>query len=224
MNKGRSIFDYYRNDDLDGLGKALANKSITNVDEQNEYGSTVLFLACTNEHNAFVKLLLENRANPNHVTGFGMTPLRNCAHYANVEVIRLLLEYGANPKEVGPGCGTLFHSCIHNAECIRLLCKTDAIQLLEIESNGLTALECAIARNFQESVYVLLDAGAKYPQQVVSRDLGWWKKTRKHFTTFKQGGRTFLGVLRFRLGTGVVSKDMRMMLAQLLWMKRWDLL
>lgn len=222
MNKGRSVFDYYYNKDLDGLAKAFANKSITNVDEHTKYGSTVLFLAATNEDIGFVKLLLENRANPNHVTNFGMTPLRNCAHYENVEVIRLLLEYGANPKEVGPGSGTLFHSCIHSAECIRLLCKTDAIQLLEIESNNLTPLECAIGRGFKESACALLDAGAKYPKQVVGQDLGWWRRVRKHFTTFKQGSRTFLGVLRFRLGKDVISKDMRMMLAQLLWMKRWE--
>lgn len=72
---------------------ANVNAATTNL------GDTALTLAITySPPNEIVDLLIQRRANVNHVTLTGSSPLTQAAWTGNAHAVRLLLERGADPK------------------------------------------------------------------------------------------------------------------------------
>jgi uncharacterized protein len=72
-------------------------KSVSNINYNSSSG-TALAAATVKGNTALVKLLLENKANPNIADGQGMTPLLYASQFENKEIISLLLKYKADKK------------------------------------------------------------------------------------------------------------------------------
>jgi ankyrin repeat protein len=64
----------------------------------NSSNGTALAAASVKGYTALVKVLLENKANPNIADASGMTPLLYATQFENKEIIQLLLQYKADKK------------------------------------------------------------------------------------------------------------------------------
>lgn len=64
----------------------------------NSPSGTALAAAAVKGNTAMVKVLLENKANPDLPDGMGMTPLLYASQFENKEIIQLLLKYKANKQ------------------------------------------------------------------------------------------------------------------------------
>lgn len=64
----------------------------------NSPSGTALAAAAVKGNTAMVKVLLENKANPDIADAMGMTPLLYASQFENKEIIQLLLKYKANKK------------------------------------------------------------------------------------------------------------------------------
>lgn len=64
----------------------------------NSPSGTALAAAAVKGNASMVKVLLENKANPNLADGQGMTPLLYASQFENKEIILLLLKYKADKK------------------------------------------------------------------------------------------------------------------------------
>jgi ankyrin repeat protein len=64
----------------------------------NSPSGTALAAAAVKGNTAMVKVLLENKANPDLADGMGMTPLLYASQFENKEIIQLLLKYKANKQ------------------------------------------------------------------------------------------------------------------------------
>lgn len=76
------------------VAEYLASK-VNNVNHNSGNG-TALAAAALKGNAQMVKLLLENKANPDLADGTGMTPLLYAAQFDNKEIITLLLKFKAN--------------------------------------------------------------------------------------------------------------------------------
>lgn len=70
-------------------------KTVNNIDYNSSNG-TALAAAAVKGNVNLVKVLLENKANPNLADGQGMTPLLYAAQFDNKEIVALLLKYKAD--------------------------------------------------------------------------------------------------------------------------------
>jgi len=70
-------------------------KNVSNINYNSSNG-TALAAAAVKGNTALVKVLLENKANPNLADGQGMTPLLYAAQFDNKEIVALLLHYKAD--------------------------------------------------------------------------------------------------------------------------------
>lgn len=78
------------------VAEFLAGK-VKNIDYNSSNG-TALAAAAVKGNTALVKVLLENKANPNIADGQGMTPLLYAVQFDNKEIATLLLKYKADRK------------------------------------------------------------------------------------------------------------------------------
>lgn len=78
------------------VAEFLAGK-VKNIDYNSSNG-TALAAAAVKGNLALVKVLLENKANPNLADGQGMTPLLYAVQFDNKEIATLLLKYNADRK------------------------------------------------------------------------------------------------------------------------------
>lgn len=72
-------------------------KHVKDVNYNSPSGSA-LAAAAVKGDTGLVKMLLENKANPDLADGMGMTPLLYASQFENKEIIMLLLKYKANKK------------------------------------------------------------------------------------------------------------------------------
>lgn len=72
-------------------------KNVKNINYNSPNG-TALAAAAVKGNTALVKLLLENKANPDLADAMGMTPLLYSSQFENKEIILLLLKHKANKK------------------------------------------------------------------------------------------------------------------------------
>lgn len=70
-------------------------KNVRDINYNSPSGSA-LAAAAVKGNTAMVKMLLENKANPDLADGMGMTPLLYASQFENKEIIQLLLKYKAN--------------------------------------------------------------------------------------------------------------------------------
>lgn len=120
-----------RDGDINGAQEALASLSLS-LDIPDEKGRTPLMLACADGNEEITKILLTAGANPNARGLDGWTALKAAAWNRRPACVKLLLSAGA---------------------------RLDDGKEQEANQNG-TALIAAASRNSEESVRLLLDAGA----------------------------------------------------------------
>ena len=97
----------------------LSGLSIDEVDSKDEYGNTLLLLACQYNCEDLVRILLQKGADPNAINSSGAC----CLHFAcykessSINTARVLLQNGANPEitELSYGC-TPLHYCAGTGE------------------------------------------------------------------------------------------------------------
>ena len=96
--------------------------------------STPLIIACCDDNTKMVKLLLQNKADPNIQNDRGFTALMYVSMYGNVRTFRALLDHGADiKKSCLLGSNVLFAACrTGNVEIIKLLLeeKSDVVRVL----------------------------------------------------------------------------------------------
>jgi cytohesin len=82
--------------DDDSATIAIWLESGGNVDAQDEFGQTMMYLAAGNNRISVVNYLLSRHANINLPTSNGVTPLHTACNHGYSDIIRLLVEAGAN--------------------------------------------------------------------------------------------------------------------------------
>lgn len=214
---------------ISALNLTLCNMSkgwfLEEINRPDELGQVDLHFAGF-DNPAYTLLLLEKKADPNIVDNNGQIPLYFAIRRHRSIAVRHLLEHGANPvwrHQFDKSWTLLHHAVSENAfECLRILCcypEALAQQLECIQAPTGTPLRLAVSRKAGECAQVLLEVGAKTEScDIFLPSQQWWRELTAHFAAFKQGTRTFLGVLRFRLGQ---CKDMRTLLGCYVWTQRW---
>lgn len=168
------------------LVRASLNGDLATVRELVETGANV---NSTDEHGmgplltftpTVVEYLLSKGADPNHQTNeSGASVLAGIAYMNNADCVRLLLEGGADPNVGNENTGeTPLHSCLSKPKgdshaVVKLLIEHGAdpnrrtipgVKTLafwrDVRTRGETPLHCAAAYAKEETVQLLLDAGA----------------------------------------------------------------
>jgi len=164
--------------DLKGAAAAIKAGADVNQSDTNFYGWTPLDFACRRDDYCIplIKLLLENKANPNksaHVCSY-------CNHWRNhLEIVPLLLQYGADPDETG---GDNDGNGLHDAAQLGYV--DNACSLLKYGAhvnfnnrNGWTPLHVAANWGTVEVARLLLEHGADFRLKtyaVAARESAQW--------------------------------------------------
>lgn len=98
---------------------ALSSLSVEDIDSTDEYGNSLLLLACQYRCEDLVRIMLNKGANPNAVNSAGAC----CLHFAcyrdsaSYNIAKILVQNGANPDiaETTYGC-TPLHYCASNGD------------------------------------------------------------------------------------------------------------
>jgi hypothetical protein len=92
----------------------LSGLPIEDIDHRDEYGNTLLLVACQYRCEAIVRILLNKGADPNAINTSGASPLHFACYKETMSksIAKLLLQNGANPEvnETTYGC-TPLHYC-----------------------------------------------------------------------------------------------------------------
>lgn len=94
-----------------------------NVDEQDEYGRTLLHRACEGGHDNVVAWLIGLGGNVNAASVDGRTALHVAIQFSSRDCVRLILEAGADPSITDNGGRIPLHFAYMSAECAALLIK-----------------------------------------------------------------------------------------------------
>lgn len=142
---------------------ALLRTKMVQVDRNNHFGPTPLWLAVKNGNQEVVRLLLETGlVDVNFPDSHGQTPLSFVATSGNQEVARLLLRTGQvdinirnhdsqTPLSVAAMCG--------NQEVVRLLLGTGQVDINIADDYGWTPFMWAVRRGHEAVVQQLLKTG-----------------------------------------------------------------
>ncbi len=144
--------------DLKRAQKLIAKGA--DVNQQNSYGYSALFLAAASGDTKIVKLLLDAGANVN-ARGPTGSALARAAQQGNPEIVRLLLQAGAELEaKDSSGWTALFSAAMTgNSEIVEILLKAGA-NINARANNGWTALKEAQMRGNENIVQQLKSAGA----------------------------------------------------------------
>ncbi|XP_005097412.1 cortactin-binding protein 2 [Aplysia californica] len=121
-------------------------------------GSLPLHCASENNHEACVKLLLDNGAKPSCMRDDRVTPLHIAAFKGHTGCLRCLLSKGAAVNVASASNQTPLHLAVKagHLECCQLLLRHGA-NVLFAGQDGLTALHYAVQNNHADMVKALLD-------------------------------------------------------------------
>lgn len=147
--------------DLDEIRLLIAKGA--DVNANNKYGLTPLFVASFTGHTEIVKLLLGSKADVNRAdTSYGETPLSMASECGHTEVVKLLLTAHADVNAANKkGTTALLKACTEgHGEIVRLLLQSKADVNATARSDGVTPLFMASANGDAEVTKLLLAAGA----------------------------------------------------------------
>ena len=101
---------------------------IDRLNEQNEDGQTIVFMAAQNGHADTIHVLKEFGADVNTPTNDGLTPVWVAAYYGHVDVIRVLAELGADVNTpTNDGCTPVWIAAQNgHVDAIRVLAENGA--------------------------------------------------------------------------------------------------
>ena len=167
-----------------------------NVNPENDYAATPLWVACANRHAGIVARLLEVGANPNAGLRSGETVLMRCAYTGDATAVRALLTHGADVHATEPSRGqtALMWAVAHRQpDVTRVLLehgaavdvRTVAVRQLRgtgersttspsgatyFDAGGFTPLLFAARHGDVDSAALLLDAGADVNDTAADRN------------------------------------------------------
>ena len=129
-----------------------------NINHRNQKGETALWIACENDKNEVVGLLLDAGADPNKAKRGNFTPLYTACERQNADIVRLLLDASADPDEANDsGFTPLMMACTKKApRIVRLLLDANA-DVNKIGDLGKMALSYAAECNDMDSLNALLE-------------------------------------------------------------------
>lgn len=137
------------------------------VDLPGVMGETALFSAVRWRNLAAATFLLDHRANPNLLSGYGDPPLIHAASMGDVKMAKLLLDRGAK-VDGGMGWSPLLMASYNGGiEVAGLLLKRGAKPNLRRRSSMLP-LEAAWIQDHDDIAAMLLKAGAKGPSKAAT--------------------------------------------------------
>ncbi len=155
------------NDSL--VRSTLTSLSVEDIDSKDEYGNTLLLLACQYRCEDLVRIMLNKGANPNAVNLSGAC----CLHFAcyresaSYNIAKILLQNGANPDiaESSFGC-TPLHYCAGNGdiEFCKLILSYGA-QINAYDSYNYTCVDYAREAGFNEVADFLQQRLEKFNSQ-----------------------------------------------------------
>ncbi len=132
----------------------LSNLSVEDIDSKDEYGNTLLLLACQYRCEDLVRIMLNKGADPNALNSSGACGLHFACYResASIAIAKVLLKNGANPDvaETTYGC-TPLHYCAGNGdlEFCKLLLSYGA-QLNSIDYYNYSCVDYAREGQFDE--------------------------------------------------------------------------
>jgi ankyrin repeat protein len=136
-------------------------KAGAQVDSMDKTGRTSLMTAVMNRDVKCVKLLLENKADPNLEDKYKTDMLLIAVKNNDVDCVKLLLEYKANIDVHDRSGMNCFHVACQekNFEILTVLLSFEHTSLNSVDNQGRSALHNAVANNDLKSVDALLNAG-----------------------------------------------------------------
>ena len=139
---GQDIFDVCRKGDVETL-KHLISIDPSIVNSRNESGFTPLIVAGYRNQLGIVKLLLDNKADINTISGEGSVLMGTC-YKGNLEMAKFLIERGADVNtENELGTTPLMYAILsENIELIKLLLSHGASKDVK-ERSGKSAIDYA---------------------------------------------------------------------------------
>jgi ankyrin repeat protein len=123
--------------------------------------TTILQVAASNGHANVVKALLDDGkvSDGNAKNDNKLSPMYEAAYYGHVEVIEELLKHHLDKEILGPNDWRPLHAGYDNADVVKRLLDAKA----EVNAKtlaGATALALAASGDYENSISLLLDAGA----------------------------------------------------------------
>ncbi len=137
------------------------------VNAQDDTGQNPYLIVTAEGYLEFLQLLLRNGADPGVTDDEGGTGLIHAADGGHVEIVRVLLDTGVDVNQVNTYSWTALLEAIilgdggpRYTEIVRLLVEADA-DVNIADSEGVTPLEHARQRDYEEIATILREAGAR---------------------------------------------------------------
>ena len=148
----------------------LLENNLVDIDTANSCGNSALHLACLNQDEEAVELLLRFNTNVNAQNLERITPLHMAAATGNVNIVASLIEAGADISISvdSSGCTALHDACNNgSAEVARILIEHGADLDAKNEYDN-TPLHRCCSNGHTEAAMLLIDRGAKVDAQGVN--------------------------------------------------------
>ena len=167
--------------------KDLHRITTKKIEAKDSHGTSWLYIASRIGDTESVKLLLENKADPNQArSSDGATPLFIAAQNGHSEIVKLLLENKAEPDQTrSDGATPLFFIAAHKGDyrIIELLLKHGANPNQARSSDGATPLFAAAYQGHLDTVKCLFNSGKiKFDVSITARVtmlLGYARKNQR---------------------------------------------
>ncbi|OQR90849.1 ankyrin 2,3/unc44 [Thraustotheca clavata] len=129
------------------------------VDIPNEMGLTPLYLAAQEGFDAIVQILLDEKADANHISNVdGFTPVMIASQMGHVSVVQMLHENGANISYQSPDGWDAMYVAVQNGhESVLAYLATNSASATKSYLNGINLLYTAAQEGHLDCVLYLLD-------------------------------------------------------------------
>jgi len=151
-----------RGKNLLSMAAAAGNiEAVDEVDREDQYGRTQLYVACGNGQVDAARQLLDRGADVERADKYGQTPLISACQNGHVDAARLLLDKGAEVDGAQKDGWTPLHfACMKgHADVVQLLHEKGA-EVNQADKDGQTPLYIACQCGHVDTALMLLDKGA----------------------------------------------------------------
>lgn len=93
---------------------ALEKVTVSNVNDWDYFGRSLMYYALINENFKLVKLLYERYARIKKIDAFDQSALLIAIYTGNIEIVEFLLKHGANPNEIFYNRSYLYRAILRN--------------------------------------------------------------------------------------------------------------